>query len=99
MDIIKSNEITDQVEYLLFRQNGEHIDLSPFVNYTVIISFPIKDSSDFNYDMAKKFHHNNINVFNKRDVFYNDYCIPYNESGIDMIVAGKFHPPHPPWGV
>ena len=72
MDIIKSNEITDQVEYLLFRQNGEHIDLSPFVNYTVIISFPIKDSSDFNYDMAKKFHHNNINVFNKRDVFYND---------------------------
>ena len=89
MDMPKSNEITDQVEYILLRENGDIIDLSAYEDDTIVITYPIKNIESLNFEEAKNLSQLGINIYDKNDRFYNDYCFHYSINGYDLDLEAR----------
>ena len=89
MDMPKSKEITDQVEYILLRENGDIIDLSSYEEDTIVITYPIKDTESLHFEEAKNLSLLGINIYDKNDRFYNDYCFHYNIDGYDLDLEAR----------
>ena len=89
MDMPKSNEITDQVEYILLRENGDIIDLSAYEDDTIVITYPIKNTESLHFEEAKNLSLLGINLYDKNDRFYNDYCFHYSIDGYDLDLEAR----------
>ena len=89
MDMPKSNEITDQVEYILLRENGDIIDLSAYEDDTIVITYPIKNTESLHFEEAKNLSLLGINLYDKNDRFYNDYCLHYSIDGYDLDLEAR----------
>ena len=77
--------VTSQVEFSVFDFSGNELNLSLCNNIGVQISFPIINSTNINYELARELSEQNIDIYNKSDSFYTDYCIPYSANNSDMI--------------
>ena len=83
--------ITDQVEYKVYNELGESIDLTPCKDVGIIIEYKIKDSSLLNTEKISSFKAMNVDVFNIKDTFFNDICYSYsdNKTNSDMILSDR----------
>ena len=77
--------ITSKVEFSIFESSGNELNLSLCDNIGVQISFPIINSTNINYELARELSEQNIDIYNKSDPFYTDFCIPYSANNSDMI--------------
>ena len=81
MNIKNSNEkcLTDDVEYKIYNQNGENIELSSCKNLKIDIEYKIRNSSLLNINKILSFKNLGVDIFNISDDFFNDICFSYSE--------------------
>ena len=92
--IIENNNdncLTDQVEYKIYDQFGEKVDLSICKDIDIIIEYEIKNTSLLNIEQISNYIGQGIDVFNLSHTFFNDICYPYsdNNSDSDMILTDR----------
>ena len=61
--------VTSQVEFSVFDSSGNELNLSLYDNIGVQISFPIINSTNINYELARELSEQNIDIYNKSDPF------------------------------
>ena len=81
----------DQVEYRIYDEHGNLIDLTPCNDIEINIEYEITDLSKLDLDLISKFKDLGVDVFNIKDEFFNDICRPYSddESNSDMILSDR----------
>ena len=85
------NSLIDQVEYAIFNQIGEEIDISPCKDVDINVNYKINNISKLNIENIKNFQNLGIDTFNIKDKFFNDICYPYSDknSSSDMILTDR----------
>jgi len=83
--------LTDQVEYKIYNDKKEPIDLSSCKNFEINIEYVIKNISSLNIQDISNFKGIGVDVFDIKDTFFNDICYPYsdNNSNSDMILTDR----------
>ena len=91
MENKNKNVITDQVEYKIYDENGNEIELSICNNINIIIEYEIKNTSLLNIDLISTFKDQGIDIFNLDHEFFNDICYSYSDhnSSSDMILSDR----------
>ena len=87
----KEKCLTDQVEYKIYDQLGNEIDLSICSNINIKIEYEIRDTSSLDIEQISNFREKGIDVFNINDVFFNDICFAYSDhnSSSDMVLTDR----------
>ena len=83
--------LNEQVEYKVYDQNNNEIDLSVCQNIPIIVENKITNTSKLNIDKILKLKYAGIDLFNIKDKFFDDICIPYsdNETNSDMTLSDR----------
>ena len=91
MENTNKNCLTEQVEYKVYNDKKEEVDLSPCNNVEILIEYEITNTSLLNLEDISNFKDKGIDVFNINDEFFNDICYPYSdsESNSDMILKDR----------
>ena len=76
--------LIDQVEYKIFDELGQEIDLSICKDIKIQIEYDIKDTSTLDIEKIKDFKDKGIDIFNLEDKFFNDICYPYSDRVSDI---------------
>ena len=91
MEISNKNDhsLTNQVEYQVFDEQKNQLDLSVCNNSKINIFYGIKNNSNLDVTLINSFKDNGINIFNISDDFFNDVCYPYTDNGKDIILEDR----------
>ena len=89
VDFLKANTTTREVQYQVYTNDGEKVNLDYCKNINIEITYPIDDGSDINYDLAKEMSKDNIDIYNINDPFFNDLCFPYALNGKDITLEDR----------
>jgi hypothetical protein len=83
------NCLNEDVEYLVYNQYGERMDLSCCKDVKITIQNKIKAPLDL--EKIKYFKNKGIDIFQLEDDFFNDVCYPYSDenSDSDMILKDR----------
>ena len=83
--------LTDQVEYKIFDELGQEINLSICKDIQIQIEYDIKNTSSLDIKKISDFKEKGIDIFNLEDKFFNDICYPYadEETQSDMILSDR----------
>ena len=76
------------VEYAVFNENREILDLSVCENEFIDIKYQI-NTSMINKTKVKYYADLGIDIFNINDNFFNDICYPYYEDDSDLILKDR----------
>ena len=89
IDTNNPNSLHDQVEYKVYNDKNEELDLSLCKNEKIRVYYSINKNSSLDFDLIQYYIEQNINVLNTKDSFFNDICYPYSESGDDIILGDR----------
>ena len=91
MENKNENCLTDQVEYKIYDELGEEMDLSLCSDVDIIIEYEIKNTSLLNLEQIASFKDQGIDIFNLKHDFFNDICYSYSDgnSSSDMILNDR----------
>ena len=83
--------ISDQVEYKIYDENGDEIDLSICDTVDIVIEYKITNLSLINLEQISDFKEQGIDIFNLNSDFFNDICYSYSNdsSSADMILSDR----------
>ena len=83
--------ISDQVEYKIYDENGDEMDLSICEEVDIKIEYKITNTSLLNLEQISNFINKGIDVFNINSDFFNDICYSYTDdsSGSDLILSDR----------
>ena len=89
--IDKKNDkaLTNQVEYEIFNEKKEKLDLSYCKNVPIKVNYEIKDKSLINQSMVAYYSDLGIDIFDSKDSFFNDICYPFTNSISDIILKDR----------
>ena len=90
IEIINNNEksLINDVEYAVFNENKERLDLSVCKDEFIIINYQIK-LSKINISKINYYSNLGIDIFNSESQFFNDICYSYSEGESDMILKDR----------
>ena len=85
------NCLNDIVEYKIYNQNGDNIELSSCKALTIPIECKISENSLVNKQKISNFQHLGVDIFNINDDFFNDICFPFSDdsSASDVILTDR----------
>ena len=86
---IDENSLINGVEYSLFNEKDEKIDLSACKDETITIHYQIKNESFINITKINYYAEQGIDIFDNQAEFFNDICYPYSEDDSDMILKDR----------
>jgi len=89
IDKMNDKALTNQIEYAIYNEQKEMLELSDCENINVIIHYNIKDNSNLNASMIIYYSDLGIDIFNINDSFFNDICYPYSNSYSDIILKDR----------
>ena len=91
MDINRKDQLTNQIEYQLFFNNGSEVNLSLCKNVKINIISNVNTTSINDLNTAKKIYENKgYDIFNYNDSFYNDICTPFtSENKTDLTLNDR----------
>ena len=91
IEIDKMNEkaLTNQIEYAIYNQKKEILDLADCENIKVKVHYNIKNNSNLNKSMILYYSGLGIDIFNINDSFFNDICFPYSNSNSDVVLKDR----------
>ena len=91
IDFDKMNEkaITNQVEYEIYNEKKEKLDLSYCKDVKIKVIYSIKEDSAINKTMVSYFSEIGVDIFDREDSFFNDICYSYSISGSDIILKDR----------
>ena len=84
-----NNSLADQLEYLIYDENKNKVDLS--VCKDINIQEYLKLKSEFDVSNYNNYKNSGIDIFNINDSFFNDICHPYSEpeSNNDIVLKDR----------
>ncbi len=90
IEIENNNEksLINDVEYSVYNEKKEKLDLSVCENELIEINYQINNSK-INTSKIEYYSDLGIDVFNIKDQFFNDICYPYSEGGSDIILNDR----------
>jgi hypothetical protein len=78
--------LINKIEYEAYNENNEKFDLSD-CDQNIQISYLLKSNTSLDISSIKSFKDLNIDIFNIKDKFFTDICMPYsNSSSKDDII-------------
>ena len=80
--------LINNVEYAVFKNNKERLDLSKCKNELIEINYQL-NTSLINMTKASYYADLGINIFNIEDDFFNDICYSYSEYDSDIILKDR----------
>ena len=85
------NNLVDQVEYKIYDENGEEINLSNCNDLDIIIEYKIKNVFLLDVEQISYFKNMDVDIFNLNNEFFNDICFSYsdNDTNSDMILKDR----------
>ena len=91
MEIYKNDEksLTNQVEYAVYDNNKQKLDLSVCANDKIEINYAISNASAINLNDISYYSDIGVDIFNIKDNFFNDICYPYSNDSSDMILKDR----------
>ena len=91
LEIYKNDEscLTNQVEYAIFNEKKEQINLEECHNDDIQINYKISNNSSLDKDKLLYFSNLGIDILNSKDEFFNNICLPYSEKSIDVILNDR----------
>ena len=91
MEINKNNNnsLINQVEYIVYDEFKNILNLSVCSNELIKIYYNINNSSILNISYINYYNNIGIDIFNINDTFFNDICYPYSEGDSDMILKDR----------
>lgn len=83
--------LTDQVEYQIYDESGEIVNLSICKDTKIIIEYQIKDTSYLDIEKITDLKQIGIDAFNLEDNFFNNICYSYSDtnSNSDVILSDR----------
>ena len=91
IEIDKMNEraLTNQIEYAIYSELKQKLNLSFCNNVEIKIIYDIKNQSLLNKAMISHYSSLGIDIFDKKDSFFNDLCYPFSISNSDIILKDR----------
>ena len=89
LDKMNEKALTSQVEYEIYNEEKDRLNLSYCKNVKIKINYEIKYQSDLNKTMIDYFSELGIDVFNIEDSFFNDLCYSFTISNSDLILKDR----------
>lgn len=89
MELERENSRTNQVEYSVYTEDGEKLDLSVCENITVAVSYPLTNTTGINFDKGQELHEKGYDIYDPTDNFYNDICSSYSVDGVDVPLKDR----------
>ena len=91
IEIDKMNEkaLTSQVEYAIYNDQKEKLDLSFCKDVKVKVNYDIKNTDLLNKTMIDYYSELGIDIFDNQDSFFNDLCYPFSISNSDVILKDR----------
>lgn len=89
--LIRDGLPTNQIEYSVYNQKGDQLDLTQCTDQSIIFHLAIKDVND-TYKLITSysdFFSDNFDLFNQNDPFYNDYCFAYPINGFYLPIEDR----------
>ena len=89
IDKMNDKALTNQIEYAIYNQKKEILELSDCENIKIKIHYNIKNNSNLNKSMILYYSGLGIDIFNINDSFFNDICFPYSNSNSDVVLKDR----------
>ena len=86
---MNENSLTNKIEYAIYNENKEDLNLSFCKDVKITINYKIKDKLKLNISMISYFSDMGIDIFDNKDNFFNDICYPYSNSVSDIILKDR----------
>ena len=83
------SSLINEVEYAVFNEKRENIDLSVCKDEKIEINYEIKNTSLINISKINYYSEQGIDIFNSKHQFFNDICYPYSEEDSDIILQDR----------
>lgn len=80
------NSLINQVEYQVYDENKNQLDLSLCKDVNIQIFYSIKNNSIIDLDSANSFKESGIDIFNLNDSLFNDICEPYSDNSDNDVI-------------
>ena len=81
--------LTDTVQYKIYDEDGNEMDLSVCNNVKIKINYVINDNDILDMTKLSKFKDMDVDIINIEDDFFNDICYSYSNSSDDMILTDR----------
>ena len=86
-----SYSLINQLEYMVFDEDWNELDLSVCSEDDILIHYSIANSSLLNIPIYSKYSYIGVDILNINDNFFNDICYPYSEGDSDMILEDRIN--------
>ena len=83
--------LSNKVEYLLYDEKRNQLDLSFCEDIPIAIDYKIKNTSLINTSLISYYSNLNIDIYNHNDSFFNDICYSFSEanSSTDLVLEDR----------
>jgi len=89
IDALNEQVIANQIEYIVFDEEKNKLDLSFCQDLQITVNYKIKNSSLIDKDKIKFYSDMNIDIFNHSDPFFNDICYSYSQDKKDIVLKDR----------
>ena len=89
IDKMNDRALTNQIEYAIYNEIKQKLNLSYCKNVEIKVSYDIKNQSLLNTNMISFYSDLGINIFNSEESFFNDLCYPFSISDSDVILKDR----------
>ena len=89
IDKMNDKALTNKLEYAIYNEKKEMLELSDCENIKVKVHYNIKDNTNLNKSMILYYSELGVDIFNINDSFFNDICYPYSNSISDIILKDR----------
>ena len=81
--------LTNQVEYEVYNEKKEKLNLSYCHDVEIKVNYEIKNIKLINKTMIEHYSSLGIDIFDSKDLFFNDVCYPFSISNSDVILKDR----------
>ena len=89
IDVVNEKVLTNQIEYILFDEEKNKLDLSFCRGISISVIYKIRNNTFLDKEKINYFSDLNIDILNKDDPFFNDICYPYSDKKADLILKDR----------
>ena len=89
IDKMNDKALTNQIEYAIYNDKKEMLELSDCENIKVKVHYKIKENLNLNKSMILYYSELGIDIFNINDSFFNDICYPYSNTNCDIVLKDR----------
>ena len=89
IDALNEQVIANQIEYIVFDEEKNKLDLSFCQDLQISVNYKIKNSSLIDKNKVMFYSDMNVDIFNHNDPFFNDICYSYSQDNKDMILKDR----------